>query len=354
MDPANVPLPDTPKANETADSNAIKSPSATVSVLAASSAVPALEHHSSLLAPLYGLTNTAVNTVAPGSVRQGWHALFTAARERYITYPASYRYGCPALAFLIALAEYEQPGFFPRPEILSNAIVGLFCAMALVAGIITLQEYVETSKWPWQEEGWVWPWEAWLWGETVYDLGASMTTDVSGVTSPAGQAATGTPNYEPDLYWPATVIHHQTPPISIGNDNISMPSPAAFKQPIIIPPIPQLPPGMRTTYLPPPTPAQIHKSGLMGESPRPPTFKIFGGSGNAFYDRAQKLREVAEWSKPGPPLANLRTGLAQKLIEKKVVVGAGDGGNKVHEERRQRYPSLLFDVAEDGSENAVA
>jgi hypothetical protein len=36
------------------------------------------------------------------------------------------------------------------------------------------------------------------------------------------------------------------------------------------------------------------------------------------------------------------------------VDGAGEGGNKVHEERLERYQSLLSDVDEDGSENAVA
>ncbi|KAH7064293.1 hypothetical protein BKA63DRAFT_572209 [Paraphoma chrysanthemicola] len=348
MDPANVPLPDTLRADDVITPDAVESPSATESLLAASSTLPALNLNNSFLAPIYRCVNATAEAIVPGPVRQGWHILFTTARDKYIASPASYRYGGPICAFLAALAEYQQPGFLPRPDTTSNAIIGLLCAIALVLGILALQEYVETKKWPWQDEGWVWPWEAWLWGETVYDLGASTTTDVNGVVSPARRAETfslGTPLREPSSYTPEgspnysslfTAVRHNTTPWSRTNDNISMPPPNASKQPIIIPPTPQLPLGMRPIYISPPTPAQIHHSGLLGESPGPRALKNFNGSGNAFFERAKRLREVDEWSKPGPPTSNLRTGLAQRMLEKQVLVersmeGGSDARNEVHE-----------------------
>ncbi|KAF2032068.1 hypothetical protein EK21DRAFT_110281 [Setomelanomma holmii] len=355
MDPASVPLPETPNPPEEPTLAAIESPSVTATVLAASSTVPSSEDSNNLRAPLHRFIGNTANIVAPEPVRQGWRILFNTARDKHNTYPAIHRYGCLTLVVSIALAEYQQPGFVPRPETLTKAIIGLLCATTLVFGIIALQEYMETSKWPWQEEGWVWPWEAWLWAETVYDLSASTMSDAMGAATPAGQVlptAANTPPSGMAFTSPALTVRDRTPISKASSDRAAIPPLTAFKQPFVIPPTPQLPPGMRPTYRPPPTPAQIHKSGLMGESPGPALFKNFGGSGNPFFDRAEKLRQVAQWSRPGPPSVNLRTGLEEKIVEKKIVegtVGGADSGgivdgrSEVHEDRRERNESLLID-----------
>jgi hypothetical protein len=303
MDPASIPLSDTPNASDATTPQAESRPYTTDAVLSASSIVQTagVERPSTLLAQLRPFATATATIVVPPPVRKEWRNVYLYLRDKINVYPPQYRYGA-LLVFLLALgAEWEQPGCFPRPRSLTNALVSTLCAGLLIVGIVILQDFTETNKWPWQEEGWVWPWEALLWSQTVYDFGASTYTSPDGFMSPLPSAASpvaDTPTQLPNFDSQASKSKGGTPMSNIAGSNTSMPPPATIKQPIIIPPTPQLPRGLRPIHLPPPTPADIHKSGLLGESPRaPPQFKHF--SGDFFHRNAQKLEAIREWSKPG-------------------------------------------------------
>lgn len=276
MEPEDIPLP------ETTDASGV--PSAPVAVLAASSTAPAAEPKPFLihLRHFFGLV---INTFFPPPVRQVWTFLYTTVHNYVVTYPAIYRYGFLAAAVLVGLAEWQQSGSIPRPQHLTNAIIGFLCATLLVLGVLALAEFVETNRWPWEEEDWIWPWEKWLWGGTVGDFGASVRT----LESPVPPTTPFIPRTSPSRSTAASIAQSNTPIINTNTFDISMPPPTVFKRPIIIPPTPQLPGGMR----PPPTPAQIHKSGIIGESPMPQKFRHF--SSNGFVERYNKLQAVSDW-----------------------------------------------------------
>jgi hypothetical protein len=301
MESTDAPLPNTPDAGEASALSKERAPSATAAVLAASSTIPRTTQlqPNGLLVQLRRIIAALADTIVPTPVRQGWHFVFAAFSSKY---PTKYRYSAPIVAVLVAVAEWQQPGFLPHTDKLTNAIVGFLCATLIVVGILVLQDYTENNRWPWAEEGWVWPWEAWLWSETAYDLGASTNTSAESDNSPllpatpiiASTFASLTPN-----------TPGSTPASSAQRDSLAMPPPTAFKQPFIIPPTPQLPRGLRPIHLSPPTPAQFHHSGLLGESPMP--HKLVHFSGDYFHRNAQKLRAVSEWSIPGSqPLATIR------------------------------------------------
>ena len=259
------------------------------------------ERSSALLKQLRPFATATATFVVPQPVRTEWRNVYQFLCELINVYPAKYRYGV-LLGFVLALgAEWEQPGYFPRSESLTNGLVGTLCVGLLTVGIIKLQDFIESNKWPWQDEGWVWPWEALLWSQTVYDFGVSTYTSPDGITSPLPSATlpvTDTPLQQPNFNSSIANSQGATPMSNIADCSLSMPPPTIMKQPIIIPPTPQLPRGLRPIHLPPPTPADIHKSGLLGESPRaPPKFKHFRG--DYFHRNAQKLEAIHEWSKPG-------------------------------------------------------
>ncbi|KAG9193514.1 hypothetical protein G6011_03549 [Alternaria panax] len=147
-------------------------------------------------------------------------------------------------------AEYEQPGYFPRPPEWTVGIIGGLCAFTLLFSTFALMEYADGHTWFWNEEGFVWPWVGILWSLTVYNDetlndseaaydGTSITAcPMPGSTTPAGPP---------------------TPPK------------------IIIPPTPLLPRGLRPVHLPPPL---THHSGILGESPMPTKFKHFSRHSN--------------------------------------------------------------------------
>jgi hypothetical protein len=304
VDPANIPLPEIPDASH--------APSAAVAVLAASSIVPTAEP-STFLVHLRHFATTITNTFFPAPVRQCWIFIYTFLRTKITVYPALYRYGALALTLSVALAEHQQPGFIPRPSQLTNAIIGFLCAIVSVLSKFVLNEYVETSRWPWEDEGWVCVWEKWLLGGTVYDFGASM----NGASSPLTTSST-----------PVQMLSTPTSATPIlGQSQNGMPPPTSFKQTIIIPPTLMLSRGTR----PPPTPApvQINKSGIIGESPRPPSFEHFDE--NAFADRYARLQEVADWhGRIGRGRRVSKDGSLEKKIEmhmerkEKEVDGAGE------------------------------
>jgi hypothetical protein len=292
MEPEDIPLPETPDIRD--------APSATAAVLAASSTVPVAER-AAFLTRVRHFFVKLIDTFFPPIVRQGWTFLYTTVNNKIVIYPAIYRYGFLAVTILVALAEWQQPGSIPRPQQLTNAIIGLTCATMLVMGILTLTAFIETNKWPWEEEGWVWPWEKWLWGRTVGDFAASARS----LESPVPPTTPFVPSTTPSGSPPSRFARINTPITKFFNANISMPPPTAFKRPIIIPPTPQLPGGMR----PPPTPARIHKSGIIGESPMPMKFKHFAVNG--FRERYDRLQAVSDW----------HTGVGAELVKRTIAAG---------------------------------
>ncbi|KAI4937791.1 hypothetical protein J4E85_000227 [Alternaria conjuncta] len=103
-----------------------------------------------------------VDFLLPENIRQEY--------RRIIAPLARYRYAFVALvaSTLFAIAEYEQPVYFPRPQELTNAVIGFLCASMLIFAAFALMEYTETHTWPWEDEGFVWPWQALLWSQTAY------------------------------------------------------------------------------------------------------------------------------------------------------------------------------------------
>jgi hypothetical protein len=296
MDLVDTQLPKSPESP-----NAIAVPSATAAVLAASSTIPVntQDSRNAFLVQVRHLATGVTDIFVPAPVRQDWVLLFTTFYNKVSRYPAKYRYSFLSVVILIALAEWQDSGYVPCPQYLSNAIIGFVCATLLAFGWLAMLEYIETRKWPWEEDGWVWPWQAWLWQETVYDLGTSTSTRADCFTSPLRSA---TPTIEPSppeptFSSPATQTMSNTPTEKVATFDFSIPPPATFKQSIIIPPTPQLSGGLRSIYLPLPTPVQIHKPGILGESPMPPRFKYL--SDDSFTKNNEELRTITEWSSPG-------------------------------------------------------
>ncbi|KAF2821719.1 hypothetical protein CC86DRAFT_410799 [Ophiobolus disseminans] len=299
-------------------------PSARAAVPAATSTIPAAPQahpnalkvwmhnlSNALLAQALNLPATMANAILPEPVRQEWIHLFTALHTKYANLPIRYRYGIPIVAFSVLYTEYQNPGYFPRPASLTNGIIGFLCASAIILAVVTLHDYIETKKWPWQEDGW----------NTAYDFGASVST-----AAPATLQRVGFATPEASI----------TPAARIGT---VMPPPTARKQPIIIPPTPFLPPGLRPIHLPPPTP---HPSGLLGASPEPRRFSHFSGDG--FVDKHNNLRAIAQWSKPqGGRFQHVREMMGVERMDGEERAG-GEGGRLVDIEEVEE------DVEEDGDE----
>jgi hypothetical protein len=307
MGPVNIPLPESPELPQSPDAAAV--PSTAVAKLSASPtiSVVAQDPPDAFLIQLGRVATTAIsfviNCFAPKPVRQGWVFLFSIAYNKITTSTAEYRYGFLAVAILVALAEWQQPGFIWRPEYISNAAIGFMCALCLAFGVVTMLDYIETARWPWEENGWVWPWQAWLWRQSAYDLGASTNTQADGFTSPLPPATPATKPSPPAPTFGSPVAQPTSskPAKNATALNFSMPPPATVKQTMIIPPTSQLPGGLRPVHLPPPIPAQVHRSGILGESPMPPKFKHFSGTG--FSKHSEKLRVVSEWASPGTSIS---------------------------------------------------
>ncbi|KAL1799335.1 hypothetical protein ACET3X_003372 [Alternaria dauci] len=191
---------------------------------------------------LYRVQTRFVDSFLPDCIRQEY--------QRIIANLFTYKYAYIALAttILFAAAEYEQPGYFPRPQELTVGMIGGLFAFALFFSTYALMEYADDHTWFWNEEGFVWPWVGILWSLTVYnDETLSDSSTMHTVTS-----------------FPTSSPVASTTPAG---------SPA--RPDIIIPPTPMLPRGLRPVHLPlPPT----HHSGILGESPMAPMFKHFSGN----------------------------------------------------------------------------
>ncbi|USP77777.1 hypothetical protein yc1106_05051 [Curvularia clavata] len=182
------------------------------------------------------------------------------------------RFTCILLGVLliVSVAEYEQPGWFPRPDQLSSAVIGFLGACTFILAAFAVFEYEETHSWPWEDEGFVWPWEALLWSSTVYDdetfgestLGCTYPHDVP--TSLALQARLDK----------AVGDHGRAS--RIASDGIipsSIPG-TSQKQDIVIPPTPFLLHQIGPAHLSSPI---KHRSGLLGPSPMPARFQSTNG-----------------------------------------------------------------------------
>jgi hypothetical protein len=268
MHPVSIPRPETPNMSD--------APLATAAVPPPSSVIPAptQKYPNVILIYLRRLTTTVADVFIPEPVRQGWVFLFYIICNKIATYPATHRYGSILLILLAALAEYEQPGFIPPPRHIFNALISFTCVSAVIVAALAVLDLFETNEWPWEQEGWVWPWQVWLWNNTIYEFSTSTSTCAD----------------ESSFYISSCAAENRTN----GNDYATMtpPSQATFKQPFIIPPTPQLPGGLRPASLPSPTPEQVHKSGIIGESPMPDKFRHFPSYGSA--RKGEKLGVVAE------------------------------------------------------------
>jgi hypothetical protein len=239
--------------------------------------------------------------------------------NRVVACPAKYHYGFLVFIIFTGLSEWQQPGSTLCPENLSNAIIGFLCATSLVLGVLALLDFIETDRWPWEEDGWVWPWQAWLWKETVFDLGASTSTYVAGNDSLLSYTS---PSVAETLRFDSPVQNN-----TLTNDSGTMmpPPPTISRQSIIFPPTPQLSIGLRSSFLLPPTPAEIHKSGILGESPMPSKFKHFSGHG--FATNNKKLKAAAEWS--GPTRMSLEAVKKSAVPEKRASEDKADGKGRL-------------------------
>jgi hypothetical protein len=329
MDLSDIPLPDSLEVPRSPDAAAV--PSAVAAGLSASPAISvvAQDPPDTFLAQLRRFATATIsfviNCFAPAPVREGWVFLFSTAYNKITTSTAEYRFGFLAIAVLVALAESQQPGFISRPQYISNAVIGFICALCLAFGVVAMLDYIETARWPWEQDGWVWPWQVWLWQRTAYDLGASTTTQTDGLMSPLPPATSATKASPPALTFgsPTAQTTSSTPAENAITFDFSMPPPATVKQTMIIPPTPQLPRGLRPIHLPPATPAQVHKSGILGESPMPPKFEHFSGSGLSKHN--EKLEAVAEWA--SPRTSNLLREVKKNvpsMLSKKRVSGESD------------------------------
>ncbi|EUC36399.1 hypothetical protein COCCADRAFT_55778, partial [Bipolaris zeicola 26-R-13] len=181
---------------------------------------------------------TIVDFFLPAPLRSEYCVISTTLTNNY------YSCLCLFLVLVFAIAEFEQPGWFPRPEELSSAVVGFLGVGAIIFIVVALLEYVETHTWPWEDDGFVWPWEALLWGGTVYndeEIDQSVMEHLGSFVAQVSPQV-GTKKASSSEHEQANNSH------------------------MIIPPTPFLSSGLRPTNLSPPI---RHSSGLLGESPTP-------------------------------------------------------------------------------------
>ncbi|KAE8849660.1 hypothetical protein PTNB73_01329 [Pyrenophora teres f. teres] len=260
---------DSSRTNDTA------STASTALIIASASAAPSRNNENdapnaeALLHLVQRIITPVMESFIPATGRQDYKKIFDSIKS------SDYIYIAPFVVGLFLIAEYQQPGFLPRPDETFVATVGFFYAGVIIVTTFALLEYEETHTWPWNDEGFIWPWEKWLWSCTVYNdesIGDSVAS------------------YKDDYLKSVTSLFEEEgeqKEVSVdfgrsgfeGRDDVQEPvqsttpdgSPA--RPDIIIPPTPCLPGGLRPTSLAsPPT----HSSGLLGESPAPIRFKNFG------------------------------------------------------------------------------
>ncbi|KAA8624530.1 hypothetical protein PtrSN002B_005757 [Pyrenophora tritici-repentis] len=261
----------TSRTNDTASS------SNTALVLAPAPAKPSKNHKNdatyagALLRPVQCIITPVMDCFIPAPGRQDYEKIFHSIKA------SIYIYIVPFVVGLLLIAEYEQPGFLPRPDEISVAITGFLCICAIVFAAFALIEYDETHTWPWDDEGFVWPWQRWLWSCTVYDesIGDSVASykddyldSVTSLFEEEGEDKEISVDFGKSGFEGRSDVQEPAQSTTTPDG-----SPARPDIDIIIPPTPCLPGGLRPNNLaPPPT----HSSGLLGESPAPMRFKHFG------------------------------------------------------------------------------
>jgi hypothetical protein len=148
----------------------------TAAVLAASSTISdTTDHHqNAFYVQLRRLAMIVFTIFFTDSTRQTYKLIFAHIRTNLVTFPPNYSHFVLVVIIFASIAEYQQPGCIPR----LSALFGFACAATVFFSCLACLEFVEERKWPWQEDGWVWPWEAWLWRDTVYELGASTSSEL--------------------------------------------------------------------------------------------------------------------------------------------------------------------------------
>lgn len=91
---------------------------------------------------LHRVTTTIVDFFLPAPLRSEYCVISTTLTNNY------YSCLCLFLVLVFAIAEFEQPGWFPRPEELSSAVVGTFSSL-----LMTFYRIKALTK----KTGWV-PW----------------------------------------------------------------------------------------------------------------------------------------------------------------------------------------------------
>ncbi|KAF2134868.1 hypothetical protein P153DRAFT_427484 [Dothidotthia symphoricarpi CBS 119687] len=83
---------------------------------------------------------------------------------------------------LLALAEWEQPGYLPTVKRLPTILVTLFGAGCMILGALALEHRYEMRTWPWNAVN---CWDAWIWDE-----GEAAGSEDSGPLQPQEEQVT--------------------------------------------------------------------------------------------------------------------------------------------------------------------
>jgi hypothetical protein len=210
------------------------------------------------------------------------------------------------LILLGLAAEYQQPGFLPRPTELSALLVGAPCAALLVCVGAALGEWVDAETW-----GDVWEREVVrYWGDDGESVVEGSPVTGGGPVELGGREYTPTFGFDdvpqtsttPTRSPPMQESEADTLTSTLANSLSSQTSPSPT--PYTDTTSPLLAPSGLTTLLPPhlilppPTPSQIHRSGLLGESPMPLAnrFSSEHFSGEGFMRRNRVLGRMGRWS----------------------------------------------------------
>lgn len=267
MDPRTANVPD-------GHPSKMQGPCSTTATLSEPSPPVFTRHILQLLAALRLFATVVRNSAIPTPSHQNWVDIFIRM------YSVTRRYILLVLFLGILAGEYEQPGFLPKTDRLSNAILGFSCAIGLILLVVVLQDFSETKKWPWQERGWV----SRLWSSTLHDIDGTIASlfqyttrhdiaqnlDLNPIPNKLGVGDT-------HFVMPTNAL------LGSANTNLCSSGPPflRFLNPV----------GPDCTS--PIKADPLHKSGLLGDSPIPQKFKHFNG--DSFHSYQQLLDSVRRW-----------------------------------------------------------
>jgi hypothetical protein len=265
------------------------------------------------------LTSALLSTLLPPQSRMHVHTLTLPTSHTIRTTLLTTLRAHPRRTIFLLLglvAEYQQPGFIPRPTELSTLLASAPCATLLICLGVALEEWTGKETW----EG---VWENAVgryWGDEREGGGEESTmaieADVNGQktessvvlerqkqmptsASDEGTAQSTTPTHPPPQA--EGEVQALTSPDSLSSSPPSFQpahATAAYPPPAIGSsslPRTLLPPDL---VLSPLTPSKIHTSGLLGESPMPVAAKFSSKhfSGTSFARRNRVLGKMGVWS----------------------------------------------------------